>query len=214
MTARYFAFQYKDTNATQVVLYWYETATFDTNGTAETKSVMISIVTYPASPQNFTDAEAQELPFANAINSYWAPIQTWSIVALAISQNGLALSIVASAILAVLIFYAAFLDRREKTQLLTMFRKLPEQNKTLITAVDNAQKEGNPTTQGIINELQKLTNTTVDKTWLTEQLSEAQNAELITKAIANKNDEPIIQWKNQIPQSTNFASKLRQLFNF
>jgi len=213
MTAHYFAFQYTDTNQTQVVLYWYETATFNTNNTAQTKSVMISLITYPSSPQNVTQAENQELPIANAINNYWAPIQTWSVVALAISQNGFALSIVASVILAVLIFYAVFLDKREKTQLRNMFRKLPEKNKTLITAVDNAQKEGTPSTQGIINQLQKLTNAIVDKGWLIEKLNEAQNAGLIKQAIANDNDEPTIQWKNQIPQNINLASKPRNLFH-
>jgi hypothetical protein len=44
---------------------------------------------YPSSPQGVSDAEAQELPFAQAINNYWQPIQTWSTIALAISQNGL-----------------------------------------------------------------------------------------------------------------------------
>ena len=38
ITARYFAFQYKNTNQTQVVLYWYQSATFNTNGTAQPKA--------------------------------------------------------------------------------------------------------------------------------------------------------------------------------
>jgi hypothetical protein len=213
ITARYFAFQYKDTNQTQVVLYWYETATFNTNGTAQTKSVMISLITYPSAPQNVTQAETQELPVADAIINYWLPIQTWSEVSLAISQNELALLTAASVIFVVLIFYAALVNKKEKTQLLTMFRKLPEQNKNLITAVDNAEKEGNPTTQGINIELQKIIRTTVDNVWLTEKLNEAQNVGLIKKAIANNNDEPTIQWKNIVPQNTKLASKLRDFFH-
>jgi hypothetical protein len=34
---RYFAFQYHSTNQTQVVLYWYETATFTVNNQTQQK---------------------------------------------------------------------------------------------------------------------------------------------------------------------------------
>ena len=102
MTARYFAFEYKNTNQTQVVLYWYETATFNVNGTAEAKNVMISLVMYPSS-QEISEAENQELPVALAINNYWQPIKTWSSVALFISQNGFVLSSLAIAFLVFLV---------------------------------------------------------------------------------------------------------------
>ena len=156
MTACYFAFQYKDTNQTQVVLYWYETATFDTNSTAQTKSVMISLIMYPSSPQNVSQAEAQELPVANAINNYWQPIQTWSTIALGISQNGFALSAGATAILVFLILYAVYLNRKEKLALLNLYLKLPSQDQLVMKAVTNAENMHNPTTQAITLEFQKL----------------------------------------------------------
>lgn len=99
ITARYFAFQYKNSNQTQIVLYWYETATFNTNGTAQTKSIMLSVIMYTNSPKTVAQSEAQELPVAEAINNYWQPIKTWTSVALFLSANGLYLSIAFSAIL-------------------------------------------------------------------------------------------------------------------
>jgi len=212
MTARYFAFQYKDTNQTQVVLYWYETATFNTNGTAQTKSVMISLIMYPSSSQNVSEAENQELPIANAINSYWAPIQTWSTIALSISQNGLALSAGATAILVLLILYAAYLDRKEKLALLNLYRKLPTQNQLIIKAVTNAKNIHNPTTQAITLEYQKLTQTPTSETWIAQKLAEAENAGLIKKITANKNDEPTIQWKNQVPSKQSIFKRLHLNF--
>jgi hypothetical protein len=152
MTARYFAFQYKNTNQTQVVLYWYETATFNTNSTAQTKSVMISLVIYPSSPQNVSETENQELPIANAINNYWQPIKTWTTVALAISQNGLALLTAATIIFVLLILYTMYLNRREKLSLLTLYRKLPTQDQLLIKAIDNIKNTQNTTTQAITTE--------------------------------------------------------------
>jgi exosortase len=208
MTGRYFAFQYIGTNQSQVVLYWYETAIFDTNQTAETKSVMISLITYPSSTQTLTESENQELPVAKDVNSYWQPVQSWSVVALAMSQNGLVLSTLAVVIFAVLILYTVFFDRRKKKLLLNLYSKLSEQNKTLLKAVDNAEKQGNPTTEGILTELQKLTNATVDKETLVQKLTEAEHAEIIEKAVANREDEPIIEWKSQLPQQ----SALSKLF--
>ncbi len=199
VTARYFAFQYKNTNQTQVVLYWYQTATFNTNSSAAQKSVMISLIMYPSSPQNVAPAEDEQLPIAQAITSYWQPIQTWSTVALAISQNGLALSASASILLVILIIYAYLMKRQEKSQTLILYKKLPEQDRTLISALDNASKQQNPTTEGISTELQKLTQTVPDKTWLTEKLNDAERIGLIQKTLINKNDQPAFLWKSLVP---------------
>ncbi len=209
ITARYFAFQYKDTNQTQAVLYWYETATFNTNGTAQTKSVMISLVMYPSSPQNVSQAENQELPIANAINNYWQPIQTWTTIALGISQNGLALSAGATAILVLLILYAVYLDRKEKLALLNLYLKLPSQDQLIMKAVTNAKNMYNPTTQAITLEFQKLAQTPPSETWVAQKLDEAENAGLIKKILINKNDNPALAWKNQIPEKTSLFNWLK-----
>jgi len=209
LTARYFAFQYKNTNQTQVVFYWYETATFNTNKTSETKSIMISLVTYPASHQNVSNAETQELPVANAINNYWQPIQTWSIVALSISQNGLALSAGATTILVLLIFYAIYLDRKDKLALLNLYRKLPLQDQLIIKAVNNTKNTNNPTTQAITLAYQKLSKTPTAETWIAQKLTEAENAGTIKKILINKDDNPALAWKNQIPEKTSLLKWLK-----
>ena len=198
MTAQYFAFQYKDSNQTQVVLYWYETATFETNSTAQTKSVMISLIMYPSSPQSVSEAEAQELPIANAINNYWQPIKTWSIIALSISQNGFALSTGAIAILVFLILYVVYLNRKEKLALLNLYRKLPSQDQLIMKAVTNAKNMHNPTTQAITLEFQKLSQTPTSESWIAQKLNEAENVGLIKRTLTNEDDNPALAWKNQI----------------
>ena len=199
ITARYFAFEYKNTNQTQVVLYWYETATFDVNGTAETKNVMISLVMYP-SPQDISKAENQELPIALAINNYWQPIKSWSAAALVISQNGIIFSSVATAFLVLLILYALYIDKNQKRSLLSSYKKLSEQNQHLIKAIDNIKDKRNITTQAIMNEFQKISPDPVSETLLLDKLSQAENAGLIKKVLINKNDKPILLWKNQLPK--------------
>ncbi len=205
ITARYFAFQYKNTNQTQTVLYWYETATFNVNGTSQTKHVKMSLINYPTSPANVIDAQNQQLPIAIAINSYWEPIKTWTPVALAISQNGLSLAAATTAAFIALIIYSLYLSRREKLTLLNLYRKLPNQDQQLIAAVANAQKTQTATPQGIAAEFQKLTQTTLLEAQVAQKLAQAENAGLIVKTLKNQNDNPTYTWKSQIPQKPFFG---------
>jgi hypothetical protein len=70
---------------------------------------------------------------------------------------------------------------------LNIYHKLPTQDQLIIKAVTNTQNMRNPTTQAIIKELQKLTNTAVDKAWLIEKLDVAENAGLVKKTVAIHN---------------------------
>ena len=201
VVGRYFAFQYHSTNQTQVILYWYETATFSVDNQTQLKQVKISLVTYPQSPDNVTYAENLLFPIAQDINNYWQPIKTWTTVALTISQNGLILSEATVALLAALLVYSVFLNRQDKYSLFTLYSKLPKQNQLLIEAVSKAQKLGDATFEEIANELSKLTNAQTDIGWLKEKLQEEQNAGLINKSLSNHNDMPYITWTNQTPNS-------------
>jgi exosortase len=202
ITARYFAFQYQSTNQTQLVLYWYETSTFMVNGTSQQKHVKISLITYPKTPEQVPEAETQLLPFATAINNYWQPIQTWTQIALVLSQNGLTLSVGTAALLVVILFYQAFQNRQDWLSMLRLYGKLPEQDKLLIKAVQQATKLGTPTTANIANQMQELTKTPASTSLMAERLQEAANAGLIKKTIANNADEPTITWKSQLPEKT------------
>lgn len=196
--ARYFAFQYVKTNQTQAVLYWYETATFKANSTAQQKHAKISLVTYPESSENITAYKNMMLPIAIAINNYWQPIKTWTAIALAISQNGIALSAVATGILAALLIFRLYLYHQEKTSLMNLYNKLPEEIRQLITAIKNSQKYGAPTARNIAVELQNQTKTTYTEAQITEMLLSIQKTGLIKQTIVNKNDNPITTWKSLI----------------
>lgn len=78
--------------------------------------------------------------------------------------------------------------------------------------VTNAQKQHTPTTTDIAKELEKLTTTPTAQLWLTEKLSEAENAGRIKKTTANINDEPTIQRKNQVPNKQPILKRLLAVF--
>ena len=206
IVGRYFAFQYHTTSQTQVVLYWYETATFSINGTSEQKQVKMSLVVYPKSASEVTQSEALLLPIAKQVNDYWAPIKTWTTIALTISQNGLALSAASLAILIALIVYRLILVQQEKSSLLTLYNKLPAKSQQLIKAVQIAKKQGTPTTEGIANQLTKQTNNQIDQKQLKQDLEEAEKIGLIKAVMVNREDKPAIAWKSQLPKRNIFKS--------
>jgi hypothetical protein len=208
--AKYFAFQDHQTNQTQVVLYWYETATFNRNETYEQKYVKMSLIIYPSENQTVAEAENQLLPLAIAINEYWQPIKTWTQITLVISQNGLSLIGVTSIVLVALVFYRLLLNRKAKLSLLRLYGKLPEQGKLLVKAVQNAQNLGASNSMAVANEFRKLTETESSEAFVASKLEEAENAGLIRKVITSKNDVPTINWKSINFQKTGILNLIRR----
>jgi exosortase len=206
IVGRYFAFQYRSTNQTQVVLYWYETATFNVNNQTQQKQVKISLVSYPKSADEVTQSEALLLPIAKAVNDYWEPIKTWTTIALTISQNGLALSAGSTALLIALLFYRAFLILQEKISLLTLYNKLSTKKQQIIRAVAKAQKQGTPTAQGIAEELGKLTGSPTDLVQMELDLQEAEKIGLIDRTLVNGEDKPAFAWRSLLPEHNRFRS--------
>ena len=142
--------------------------------------------------------------FATAINSYWQPIQTWTIVALIISQNGNVFSAMAGTALAAIIVYGVFLNRRAKLSVLRLYGKLSQQDHLLIKAVSNAQELGNSSTQNIAVEFQKLTGIQNSESWFTQKLQDAENSGLIKKKLSSVEDNPTFSWKCQMPSKKAF----------
>jgi exosortase len=196
IVGRYFAFQYHNTNQTQVVLYWYETATFNVDNQTQQKHVKISLVVYPHSVDDVKQSEQLLLPIAKQVNDYWQPIKTWTTVALTISQNGLALSTATTALLIALIVYRLILIQQEKASLLTLFRKLPTRKQQLVNSVKSASKVGNSTIEGIAAQFVSP----VDIQKLKVELEEAQNLGLIQQMLVNKEDKPAYVWKSLLPK--------------
>ena len=197
ITARYFAFQRNTTNQTQVVLYWYETSTFNIQGVSETKHVKMSLVTYLRTNQNVTQVEEEILPIAKTINSYWQPIQIWNIISLMLSQNGLTLLPIFAILLVTVIIYYLHFDWQEKKGLIKVYKKLSPHDKELIKTIHKAQKQ--TTTKQIVDQLQLTSKTKIFTKQTIKRLNQAQTLGLIKKVITNINDQPVIQWKTQTP---------------
>jgi hypothetical protein len=194
--ARYFAFQWVNTNETQVVLYWYETAIFMTNGTAQQKQVKMSLITYPDSPQNLTRKE-ELLPFATAIAQYWEPIKTWTPIALLLSQQSLPLAAATSTPIPVIAVLYFLKKRNERKANSLAYTKLSRPAKDLIDVISETEKKSASTLGKIADTYQKTTNQVISKDQLMQKLAELEKIGILKSQIISKQDEPILTWKTQ-----------------
>ena len=199
ITARYFAFHDIKSNITQVILYWYENALFNTGSNLEQKYVKISLIAFTNNPEDIPNIEDQLLPFGKAIANYWQPIKTWSQIALLISQNGITFIAITVALLATILSYQVIKNRGEKKSNLQVYNKLAlKEEKLILQAAHEASKKEKPTANVIASHYQKLTGKTIDLELLLEKLNEAEKVGLIKRDITSQEDEPILTWKSQI----------------
>jgi exosortase/archaeosortase family protein len=195
--ARYFAFQWVETNQTEVVLYWFETARFMTNGTAQQKQLKMSLITYPDKPQNITEAE-DLLPFATAITEHWKPIKTWTQISLLLSQNGAYLAAITTALLVPVTFLYALEKRKQRKANAEAYRKLAKPNRQIIEAIVETEKSSPPTLDAIATAHKNRTGEPIEEEKLLHKLRELEKTDIIRGDIANIGDEPTMIWKTQM----------------
>jgi exosortase len=196
---RFFAFKQANSNTSQVVLYWYENALFNTGSGSEQKYVKISLIAYAKNPEGVPETEDVLLPFGKAIVNYWQPIKTWSQIALLISQNGIILITVTTALLTTILSYQVIKDREKRKSNLKIYNKLALQQEKLILQATHEASQQKPTANTIASHYQKLTGKTIELGLLIEKLNEAEKVGLIKREITSQEDEPILTWKSHVP---------------
>ena len=198
LIARYFAFQWRKTNQTQTVLYWFETSTFTANTTSQQKHVKISLIIYPKTLKDLPEIESQLKAFGVAIVNYWQPIKTWSQIALLLSQNGDKLVAATTMLLAAALILHAFEKRRERNANANVYNKLSKANKQVIDAVHRTEKNTLSTLENIAQTYQTITSRTIENRSLLEELIKTEKTGLVSSQIGNKQDEPIQTWKSNL----------------
>jgi hypothetical protein len=197
VVARYFAFQYKTSNQTQLVLYWFERTLFNINNATVQKNVKISLVVYLDTPEDLHMIEEQLLPFATAIVGYWEPLNVWNTIMLTLSHNSLLLATATIVIMVALVVSHLTQTRRHYKVNATVYDKLSKANRQIIDAVQETEKKVTSTLDNIASTYQKTTDQVIGRDQLMQKLSELEKIGILKSHIINKQDEPILIWKTQ-----------------
>jgi exosortase len=194
---RFFAFTYTATNITQVVLYWFESATFSVNSTSQQKHVKISLITFPENQENLPSIENQMVTLGTAVASYWEPIKTWSQIALLLSQQGAYLAPTTSTLLIPLAVLYTFRKRKQIKANTIAYQKLSDPNKLIIDIISETEKTTTSTLNAIATTYKNKTSEPLEEQKLLQKLSETEKTGIIKSNIANIHDEPTQVWKTQ-----------------
>jgi exosortase len=135
---------------------------------------------------------------ANTIAQYWQPTETWTKIAIQISQNGNYLIAITSGLL-MLVIALHNLERREERKMNGFtYQKLSKIDKQIVDTVRETEKTTTPTLNAITTQYQSITGTTIDKEKFIQKLSEAEKTHIVKSHIANQHDEPTQTWKTQL----------------
>jgi hypothetical protein len=192
---RYFIFENTSSTQIQSVLYWYESATFETGSTSEQKTMKISIISYPNNLQNLESIKNQQSTLAESIIAYWEPIKLWSTITMVISKNGGYLATTTTLLLAAVILFCIIETIRQRKTSRTVYSKLSIYNKRIVDAIGNAKKMQIATIDNIKTAYQKMTVLQITREHLIQKLEELEKERIIERQIENYKDEPTQTWK-------------------
>lgn len=195
ITARYFVFEHP-ANYTQVTLYWYQKALFNTGLTIEPRYTRISLIILPKTPNNSPQLEQKLLHIGQSITAYWEPLKAQSLISLGIPTMQVLL---ASTILFAIIIQTTQYTRewkRKKTNL-QIFQKLasPKEKQLYQTLKELSQKTKETTTQNIASAFKKTTRKAVKLNDLIKMLNNIEKHGIINVDLISTLDEPRLVWK-------------------
>ena len=217
VAARYFSFQDLRSGMIQIVLYWYECSFFNTGSSMEREYAKISFIAFAETPEHIPSIEDQLRPFGEAMVDHWLPIKTWSLAALLISQNGLILTAITIALLALVLVYQRTRNLKQRNLNFEAYSKLvSEQEQLILQAVSRTAGKKTPTGNAIASVFKELTGQAIETGLLLKELSRADESGFITKDMSNQDDEPILIWKTQTPLSnpSNLQNLIGRFFTY
>ena len=193
--ARYLVFE-SPQNYTQVTLYWYERATFNTGVTVAQKWVRISLIILTRNSTNIQQLEQELLTIGQIIASYWEPLKTQSLISLGVPAQQI--------LLVLSITFIAFTktaqqsnEWRKKTNNQKIFNSFASPNEKLIlqTLLELAQKKKTMETREINAAIKKNQKKPMNYTKLLETLNNLEEYGFIKKDIVSMKNRPRLIWK-------------------
>lgn len=196
LIARYLVFIDPQYNRTQITLYWYEKATFNTGLTVEQKYVRISLIILAQNATSYRASEGKLLTVGQSIAAYWEPLKNSSLISLGIpaQQSLLAVSI---AFVALTKITQQTNEWRKKRNNQKIFDKIapPKEKQALHAILDLAKNKKAMETRDINEAIKARTGKTAKAEELLNVLNRLEEYGFIKKDILNMKNQPKLVWK-------------------
>jgi hypothetical protein len=191
---RFFVFE-SPNNYTQVTLYWYESALFNTGLNVEKRFVRISLIILTQDTSSIGLFEEQLLDFAFPITEYWEPLKTQSLVLLNVSV--LQWLLVASLVLLVVLGATQYtLSTRKKSLNLKLFSRHRSKDEKLLYKIVKEVNEGSgATVEEIAQAYEQATGKKADLDELSRLLRRLLENNIIDLDMKIVDNVPYVVWK-------------------
>ena len=195
---RYFAYRYRTEDVTEAVLYWFETSRFAVNETSQQRNVKISLYVHPSTIEELPSTKNELLLFGRGIVLYRAEVDTWSIVAILLSQHaGNLIAVISTSLLAVAAVYLYF-DIGAMKRSSQAYEKLPKSSQQVVDAVVTAEQKGLSNLSNITNAHNETSKQKIDAKLLQQQLHAMEKTGIVRSTVTSRNDVPIQVWKSRM----------------
>ena len=193
--ARYFVFE-SPKNYTQVTLYWYEKATFNTGITVEQKYARISLIITTRNSTSYPQLEDELLTFGQAIASHWQPLKTQSLVSLGVPAQQLLLTLsIAFVVFTKTVQHSN--DLRKKSNNLKIFNNFASADEKLVlqTVLDSAKEKNAVETREINAAIKRRKKKSLKSDELLNTLNDLEEYGFIKRDIVSVKNTPKLVWK-------------------
>jgi exosortase len=192
----YFVFE-SPNDYTQISLYWYEKALFNTGLAVEQKFVRLTLIILAANSTAYPMHEKELLTFAQSIAEYWEPLKEQSVFSLSVTLQQLLL--VATTLFMGITGTAEYARKQKKEEKnLRIFEQfVPQDEKLIVQTIQKLNSEGSATTRNIADAIEQATGERPVTGKLTNTLYHLQENGLIEIDIMKVNDEIQLVWKSQ-----------------
>lgn len=194
--AQYLTFTYPSNNVTQVTLYWYEQAQFNTGVTVEQKYVRISLLILTSNSTDYKTLENELLPIGQAITEYWEPLTNKSLLSLGVPAQ--------QALLGLSIFAVAGIkttqytnDQRKKNTNQKIFNRLasPKDRAVLQTTQELGSQKRNLETIDIAQAIKEKNGTNIKLQELLKTLTRLEKYGFLKRDTISVQNQPKQVWK-------------------
>lgn len=183
-------------NYTQVTLYWYEQAPFNTGLTVQQKYFRISLIILLDNQTGIKQYEDELLPMAQSIASYWEPLKSQNLVALGIPA--LQVLLIASALIIIVTETTEYTnEQRKKDNNASIFDNFATaKEKTVLQTIQElTQKTKITHTEDISRAIQEKTGKPPEPDELLSILDNLEQYGFIKKNLRTAHGRPTLTWK-------------------
>jgi exosortase len=195
LVAQYFVFD-SPNNYTQVTLYWYEKASFNTGLTVEQKYVRISLVILTQDASKYPELEQELYAMGLIIAESWEPLKTQALISLGIpAQQSL---LVGSTLLLVGTWTTQyFAEKRKSSNNRNIFSQFSSKKEQIVFASvsELTKTKKHMRTTDIVEAVAKRVGKPVSSKTVYRVLKALEEAGLVKRTIISVGNSPVMVWK-------------------